>query len=238
MNRLLLIIFLFICSTALANTHPAILRVGTTGDYPPLTYYNPQTKQYQGTDIALIESFAHAEHRQIQFVKTTWSSLSQDLLSNKFDLAIGGISVSPERQQDFLLSAPIGYSGKIPLVRCDDLKKYQTIAAINQSNVRVIENKGGTNTAFATQYLTHAKLIIVTNNELPFTYLQQQKADVMITDSTEAVYRQHIMPGLCAVKPTHFLTPATAKTVLFQKKDSMLQKSFNSWLMTMPIHHQ
>ena len=216
-----------------ATANPNILRVGTTGDYPPLTFLNPQTHQYQGTDITLIEAFAKAEHLQIQFVQTTWPTLSQDLLADRFDLAIGGISDSPERQQQFLVSNPIGYTGKIPLVRCADVTQYQTLAAINQPNVRVVENVGGTNLSFAKQSVPKAQLIIVQNNQAPFVYLSQNKADVMLTDSTEAIYRQQITPGLCAVNPTHFLSPATAKVVLFRKDEESLQHEFNLYLFNL-----
>ncbi len=216
-----------------AAANPSILRVGTTGDYPPLTSLNPQTHQYQGTDITLIEAFAKAEHLQIQFVQTTWPTLSQDLLTDRFDLAIGGISDSAERQQQFLVSQPIRYTGKVPLVRCADVTKFQTLAEINQPNVRVVENVGGTNLSFAKQSVPKAQLIIVQNNETPFAYLSQNKADVMLTDSIEAIYRQQITPGLCAVNPTHFLSPTTAKVVLFRKNRQSLKQEFNQYFLSL-----
>ncbi len=224
---------LFVTINATAN--PNILRVGTTGDYPPLTFLNPQTHQYQGTDITLIEAFAKAEHLQIQFVQTTWPTLSKDLLADRFDLAIGGISDSPERQQQFLVSQPTDYTGKVPLVRCADVTQYQTLAAINQPNVRVVENVGGTNLSFAKQSVPKAQLIIVQNNEAPFAYLSQNRADVMLTDSIETMYRQQITPGLCAVNPTHLLSPATPKVVLFRKDESSLQREFNQYLVSLTM---
>jgi len=207
-----------------------ILRVGTTADYPPVTYIDTQTGQYRGTAIKLIENFAHNQGYKIVFVKTTWPTLSRDLLAHRFDIAIGGISKTTQRAKLFLLSLPIGYSEKVPLVRCNEVSKFQTLSDINQPQVTVVENAGGTNASFARSMLPNAHIVIVHNNELPFRYLLQGKADVMITDLTEALYRQEIMPGLCAVESQHFPNNPVAKVALFRKNGTALQKQFNDWL--------
>ena len=35
-----------------------VLRVGTTGDYPPMSYLNPDTYEYEGFDSELAEDLA------------------------------------------------------------------------------------------------------------------------------------------------------------------------------------
>ena len=41
-----------------SSTDGPILRVGTTGDYPPVTFHDARTGRFSGQDIALIEAFA------------------------------------------------------------------------------------------------------------------------------------------------------------------------------------
>lgn len=206
-----------------------ILRVGTTGDYPPLTYYDAKTGKFSGIDIDKALDLGKYLGRKIQFVLTSWSTLSADLMENKFDIAIGGISDSPERRRKFLLTRPVLTDGKIPLVRCDEIERYATLDKINQSQVRVIENSGGTNEQFAEKFLPEAELIIVKKNAAAFDYLLENRADVMITDRIEALYKQKTMPGLCAVHPERLLA-TFHKVYLLSKSQIQLLEPINRWI--------
>ncbi len=63
--------------------------VGTTGDYKPFTYLNRKTNEYEGFDIEVIRSFAKTTGIDVEFVPTTWPTLSADLASGKFDMVVG-----------------------------------------------------------------------------------------------------------------------------------------------------
>ena len=82
-----------------------MLLVGTIGDYPPLTLKTESG--YVGVDIQIIQDFAQDKPLEVKFIQTTWPSLTQDLLDNKFDIAIGGISENPARSKAFYLSQTI-----------------------------------------------------------------------------------------------------------------------------------
>ena len=123
------------------------LRVGTTGDYKPLTWHDPTTRTFSGTDIDLMEAFADDQGLKILFVKTTWPTLSADLAAGKFDAAIGGISRTPERARDFLLSVTIKTTGKVALVRCGDVPRFGSLADIDKAPITVVE---GAPTRFST----------------------------------------------------------------------------------------
>ncbi len=211
------------------NENIRILRVGTTGDYPPLTYYNPQTKKFSGTDIENAKALGKYIGRKVVFIKTSWPTLSSDLMANKFDIAMGGISSSPERTQQFLQSDPIMKDGKIPLVRCNDIKKYDSLEKINQLQVRVIENKGGTNEQFAKKYLSKATLTLIDDNLSATQYLLNNYADVMITDRTEALYKQKMIKNLCASHPDHPFTTFD-KIYLLPKTSTELLGQVNGWI--------
>lgn len=216
-------------NTTLTDPHSEVLRIGTTGDYPPLTQYDARTGQFSGTEVEMARQFAQYLGKKPEFIKTSWPTLSADLQAGKFDMAVGGISASKERAQLFLFSQPITQFGKVPLVRCADVKRFVTVQQINQPQVTVVENIGGTNQKFAEQNLPRAKLILVVNAEETFQSLLQHKADVMITDSVEAVYRQQHMPGLCAVNPDQPFTHEE-KVFLLPKTRTTLLHELNEWL--------
>lgn len=75
------------------------IRVGTTGDNKPFTYLIPKTKQYEGYDIDVAKMLAKDLGVKVKFVKTTWPNLMSDLQANKFDIAMGGITRTLEREK-------------------------------------------------------------------------------------------------------------------------------------------
>lgn len=212
-----------------SDIHKKVLRVGTTGDYPPFTYYDVKTGKFSGIDIERALALGKYLERRVVFIKTTWPNLSADLIKNKFDIAMGGISASPERKEKFLLSYSVLIDGKVPLTLCNTIEKYDALEKINQPTVRVVENRGGTNEAFARQFLPQAKLLLLENNVDTIQALLTGKADVMITDKAEALYRQKMVPMLCVVNPDHPLTMIN-KVYLVPKTDVKLLEQVNRWI--------
>lgn len=206
-----------------------VLRVGTTGDYPPLTFYDPSIKQFSGSDIQAAYALAKFLGVKVQFIKTTWPDLAKDLLANKFDIAMGGISASKDRAQQFLFSTPVQKFGKVPLIRCQDIHRYTSLATIDLPNVIVVENTGGANLKFAQTHLKQAKLIIVPQNKMTFDYLLKKKADVMFTDTIEAVYRHQLMPKLYVINLNYPLT-REYKVYMVEKTNRSLWRQINRWL--------
>ncbi|TLX64013.1 ArtI protein [Stutzerimonas nosocomialis] len=204
------------------------LSVCTTGDYKPYTFLR-EDGGYEGIDIALTESLARSLGVKVQWVPTTWKTLMPDFLAGKCDMAVGGVSISLERQKKAFFSDPITVDGKIPFVRCDDVDKYQTIAQLNQPSVRLIEPPGGTNEAFVHRELPKAQLELYHDNTVIFRHVAENKADVMITDASEALYQQRNYPTLCAVNPDKPLQ-YSEKAFLLPRDDSAFKAYVDQWL--------
>jgi cyclohexadienyl dehydratase len=73
----------------------------------------------------------------------------KDFEADNFDIAMGGISITLDRQKKGMFSTPIMREGKTPIARCSDKGKYETLAEIDKPGTRVIVNPGGTNERFA-----------------------------------------------------------------------------------------
>ncbi|WP_433739641.1 transporter substrate-binding domain-containing protein [Pseudomonas putida] len=203
------------------------LRVCTTGDYKPYTY-KAEDGEYSGIDIAMARSLADSLGAKVEWVPTTWKTLMPDMLAGKCDIAMGGISVTLERQKKAFFSTTLDVDGKIPLVRCEDQAKYQTIDQINQPTVRLVEPAGGTNEAFVHTVLPRAQLKLHDNVTI-FQELLDKKADVMITDASEALYQQKLKPGLCAVNPTQYMQYGE-KAYLLPRDDMTWKFYVDQWL--------
>ncbi len=165
-----------------------VLRVGTTGDYRPMSWLNPATRQYEGFDAELAADLAASLGVKIKFIPTTWPTLMKDALTKKFDLAVCGITITDRRKKFALMSDGYLGNGKTVLCRSEDAGKYTSLAAIDRPGVRVMENPGGLNEKFARAHLTKAVLIIhPVNEEIP-RLIAEGKADVMITEIMEAAF--------------------------------------------------
>ena len=68
------------------------IRIGTTGDYRPMSYLNPETGEYEGIDAELSQIIAKSLGVEIEYVPTSWPTLTEDTLADKFDFALCGIS--------------------------------------------------------------------------------------------------------------------------------------------------
>jgi cyclohexadienyl dehydratase len=175
------------------------LQICTTGDYKPFTL--AKDGGYEGIDIELAKSLAKAIGVEAKFVATKWSDLLADFTSGKCDIAMGGISVTLDRQKRAFFSTPYLINGKAPIVRCADKAKYQSVADIDKPEVRVIVNPGGTNERFVRANFKQAKIEVFPDNVTIFDQILAGKADIMIAESIETKVQEKAKPGLCAVNP-------------------------------------
>ena len=204
------------------------LRVGTTGDYKPFSLRVGPGDTFVGLDIALAADLARTLGVQLQLVPTTWPTMMADLADDRFDLAMGGVSVSLERQKKAYFSTPTLRDGKTPIARCADAAKFQALADIDRPGVRLIVNPGGTNERFARANAPHATLMVHADNVTIFDRLAAGDADVMITDAVEARLQQRLHPTLCALHPDAPFD-VSEKAVLLPR-DDVLKAYVDQWL--------
>jgi cyclohexadienyl dehydratase len=182
-------VLLLLPSLAMAGTlddarATRVLRIGTPGDYAPYAVKAPDGT-YGGAEIELAQGFARSLGLRAEIVPTSWKALAADFAGRKFDLAVGGISVTPERAQQGDFSAALSEDGKRPVVRCADKERYTTLEAIDKPEVRIVANLGGTNEAFAHARFFNAPISVETDNISVPQRLLDDSADVFVTDGAE-----------------------------------------------------
>ncbi len=163
--------------------------IGTTGDYRPLSF-RAADGTYWGFGIEVAKEIAKRMGVGVEFKKTSWPTLTADVLAEpqKFDLAIGGITITDVRRETMLMSEGYLANGKTILCRASETDRYRSLADIDKPEVRVMVNPGGLNEKFANENLTHATIIVHPRNEEIPSLIAEGEADVMITEITEAPY--------------------------------------------------
>ncbi len=187
-----------------ARAEKRALRFGLTGDYPPFAEQRPDGS-LQGADIDMARQIARTMGRPAEFVLTSWSTLPGDFAAGRFDIAIGGLTVTPERAALGTFSLTLLDDGKRPLALCRNQTRYKTLADIDRPGVNVQINRGPAIAQLAGQWLHRANLVVNRDDETLTARLLDGSVDVWITDGVvvDRIARQS-HGRLCATTATPF----------------------------------
>src|SRR3984885_5732194 len=83
------------------------LRVGMTGDYLPFTYLDKATAKFRGFDVDMAEALGKALGVKVEYVQTAWPQMMKEFEADDFDIAMGGVSITLDRQKKGMFSTPI-----------------------------------------------------------------------------------------------------------------------------------
>ncbi|MFI5137856.1 MAG: transporter substrate-binding domain-containing protein, partial [Sphingobacteriales bacterium] len=203
-----------------------VLRIGVPGDYAPFAITRGDS--LYGADIRLGRLLASAMGVKPVFVKTSWANLATDMRNDAFDIALGGISITPERSA--LASFSIAYhsGGKTFLCRRADSIRFSSGGeAVNRPGIRLIVNRGGTNESVARSLFTAATIQVFPDNIGVFNEIIAGHADVMLTDDTEADLKIRQYPQLCR---SFAGTITKSDKALWIHTDPALLAFVNNWL--------
>ena len=198
--------------------------IGTTGDYRPLSFREADGT-YWGFGIEMAGEIAKRLGVSIEFVQTSWPTLSADVQAEpqSFDLAIGGITITDARRETMLMSDGYLGNGKTILCRASEADRYKTLADIDKPEVRVMVNPGGLNEKFANANLTQATIIVHQKNEEIPSMIAENKADIMITEITEAPYYIKADTRLAAPLLNEPFTHGEIGVLMRKGQDDLLQ---------------
>ena len=89
------------------------IRVGTTGDFNPMSFRDTSNNAYQGFDIQAMEALAAEMSVRVEWVATEWAQLVAGIAANRFDI-FSGASVNVARARTAAFSIPYYEAGTVP----------------------------------------------------------------------------------------------------------------------------
>ena len=122
------------------------LRVGTTGDFNPMSIKDPATNTYKGFDIEAMEQLAKDMGVKVEWVPAEWATLVAGITSDRFDI-FSGASLNIARAKIVAFSSPYLEAGTMPLVQKKDAAKFKTWADINKKPIAYAEVKARSGSA-------------------------------------------------------------------------------------------
>ena len=108
------------------------LKVGTTGDWDPMTMKDPATNKYKGFDIDVMKELAKDMNVKITFVPTEWKTIVSGITAERYDISTS-VTKTPKRAEVAGFTISYYKYGTVPLVLKKNLKKYSTWDSLNNN---------------------------------------------------------------------------------------------------------
>ncbi len=162
------------------------VRVGTTGDFNPMSFKDPATKEYKGHQIDAARQLAKDMGVDIEFVPTDWKTLINGVVASKYDVVMTGTSMTVSRAKAAGYTIPWGRTGYLPLTRKEHAGKFKTWEALNSPGVTIGYNLGTSFADFVKLRLPKAEVKEVESPARDWQELLAGRVDVTISSILEA----------------------------------------------------
>ena len=234
MKKILAILSLLIISTA-ANAESKLqtikkngeLRVGTTGDWDPMSMKDPATNKYKGFDIDVMKELAKDLGVKVKFIPAEWKTIVAGITADRYDISTS-VTKTPKRAEVAGFTTTYYKYGTVPLVLKKNLKKFSTWESLNNSNVTIATTLGTSQEEKAKEFFPKSKLNSVEAPARDFQEVLAGRADGNITSSTEANKLVIKYPQL-AIVPDGEKNPAFL-AMMVPKSDNKWNNYVNDWI--------
>ena len=162
------------------------LKVGTTGDFNPMSFKDPETKEYRGHQIDAARQLATDMGVELEFVATDWKTLINGVVAGKYDVVMTGTSMTVSRAKAAGYTIPWGRTGYLPLTRKELADRFSTWEDLNSPDVTVGYNLGTSFADFVKLRLPNAAVKEVESPARDWQDLLAGRVDVTISSILEA----------------------------------------------------
>ena len=203
------------------------LRVGTTGDWDPMSMKDPATNKYKGFDIDVMRELAKDMGVKVKFVPAEWKTIVAGITADRYDISTS-VTKTPKRAEVAGFTTTYYKYATVPLVLKKNLKKFPTWDSLNNSNVKIATTLGTSQEEKAKEFFPKSKLQSVEAPARDFQEVLAGRADGNITSSTEANKLVIKYPQL-AIVPDGGKNPAFL-AMMVPKGDKVWNDYVSNWI--------
>lgn len=205
-----------------------VLRVGTPGDFNPMTYINPDTGEYEGYYIDVAKDFAADMGVEVEWVATTWRDIVSGIAADRYDIATGA-SYNMGRATQGAFTLPIAQVGTVPMMLSANEGRFDGWESINREGVKVAVTLGTVFDEQARAFFPNAEIIAVESPARDFQEVLAGRADVSITSNIEAGSLIETYPDLRIV-PIDAPRNNNANGMIVPRGDQVFLNYVNTWI--------
>jgi polar amino acid transport system substrate-binding protein len=142
-----------------------------------------------GFEIDVAKRLAQDMGVKVEFVPTKWSGILPGLLTGKFDIIIGGMGITPERNLKVNFSIPYDYTGMSVVASKKLAKGFKSLSDFNKPGVTIAARIGTTAAAAAKKYIPKAKLKLFDDESQAVQELLNGRVHALIASAPLPAYQ-------------------------------------------------
>ncbi|ANW26322.1 transporter substrate-binding domain-containing protein [Vibrio coralliilyticus] len=136
-----------------------------------------------GFEIDVAERLAADSGWKVEFVPTAWDGIIPALLAKKFDVIIGGMSVTPERSKSVLFTTPYSHSGVQVAANKELASGFSEMSDFNSRRVKIAARRGAFTVQVAREAFPKAKILQFDDDAQAFQEVLNGNAHAVIASS-------------------------------------------------------
>lgn len=205
-----------------------VLRVGTTGDWNPMTIRDPATNSYKGYDIDVMNELAGDMGVQLKFVSAEWKTIVSGIVANKYDLSTSA-SITPSRIRAVGFTQSYYQVATVPLTLKKYISRFSDWEDINQSGVTVAVTLGTSQEQQVKRFFPRARIRSIEAPARDFQEVLSGRAQVSVTSNLEASLLIRAHPQLAIIPVSKPRSPADL--AFMAPQDDIVWLNFlNHWI--------
>ena len=213
------------CGSDKAAKQDKVLKVATSPDFAPFAFTEEKSKEYVGFEMDLIKAIAKQMGTKAEISNISFDGLIPALLANNVDLAISGVTITPERQQKVDFSQAYYRSGLSIMVRTEnnEIKSFKDLAG------KKVAVQIGTSSATAAKNIPNATVREFNLVPEVVMELQNKGVDAVINDLPVNQYYIKTANNK-ELKIVGSILEAEDYGIALDKKNTEVQKKLNTAL--------
>lgn len=178
-----------------------------------------------GADVKIAEAIGEELGVKVKFSSMSFNNVLASLQSGKADIAISGISATPERKKAYNFSEPYYESENVVLIKKTDLDKYTKTTSLDGLSVGT--QKGTIQETVASEQLKGVKVVALTQNGEMINELKNGQIQAVVLEKPIAEGYVANNDDLTISNITLKNDDADAYAVALPKDDDKLTKKVN-----------
>ncbi len=157
------------------------LRVAITGSQPP---FNMTTKSGEsiGMEVDLARALASSMNVEVEFISKDFADLLDAVESGEADMALSGLTMTPERNRRLAFAGPYFISGKGLITTSATLAKTDSAEDLGGKNVKLAALAGSTSLVFVENAIDGATPVPVKNYDEGIQKVISGEVHAMVAD--------------------------------------------------------
>lgn len=180
MIRKSLWVLLLLLASSVAIAAPS-MRVGVSGDYPPLVFQ--KEGQVVGIEADNARAVGEIIGRKIDFSVLPFDRLIPALLAGEIDVIMSGLSVTAARSEQVTFTDSFMLVGQMAILHRDKIARFAQPWSIYRPGVRIGVEPGTTGAAYAARQLKEAEIVQFKDSAAAFAGLRTDQIDLYIHDA-------------------------------------------------------